>query len=257
MKKLILLLVFAVSTAYGFEGPEFILLGRDYLEEISNYESSSPWIKSNPFELKLSDANLYNIKNLDWYYGKIRCKTKIGKLGFSFINYGINNLYERQKYAVSYDRRIWSTLALAAEFSREVYNYEGYYRLEHNDFLAFNASYLFKTIGVLAAVNELPTKRGVKYNSKHLELVGAVNWQANSIVGLHGIYFKDDLNYSRFDIGQKLNLAEPLAVTAGFITGPQVYYLGTIISYKGFAFEYVFYDVTQLPGCWSLALIIR
>lgn len=257
MKNLIALLVISFSASYAFEGPEFMLLGRDYLDEISNNEPSSPLIKSNPIELKLSDSNLYNIKKLNWNYGKIVCKTRVGKFGFTFINYGIHNLYERQSYAVSFNRRIWSTLAINSEFSREVYNYEWYYRLEHNDFLAFGASYSFKTIGLLAAINELPVKRGVKYNSKHPEIVSALNWKANSMVTLHGIYFKDDINYSRFDIGQKLTLAEPLAINAGFLTGPQIYYLGTVISFKRFAFEYVFYDVTQLPSCWSLALIYR
>ena len=257
MKKLIAFLIISVSAANGFEGPEFMLIGRDCLNEIAFNDSISLNHTKIPIEFECTDGNLHNIKKLDWYRGKLGFKTKFGKVGFSFINYGIRNLYERQKYAVSYNRNIWSTLSMSAEFSREVYNYDGYYRLEHNDFLSFNSSYSLKTFGIYIAVSELPTKRGIKLNSPNPELLGAIKWRASNSITLHGIYFKDDINYSRFDIGQKLTLAEPIAISAGFLTGPQVYYLGTNISYKGFAFEYVFYDVTQLPGCWSLALIFR
>lgn len=257
MKKLAVFLIVSLSAAFGFEGPEFMILGRDYLDEITFDDSLYSTKQTKPVECKFADASLFDIKKLDWYYGRFGVNTALGKFGISFINYGIPDLYERQKYEISYKHRLWTTLCVGADFSRERYHYKGYFRDETNDFLSFNTSYSVKTIGLLVAVSEIPTKRGVKLNSKHAELITAVNWRASDLVALHGIFFKDDMNHTRFDIGQKLSLAEPLAINAGILTGPQTYYLGTILSYKGFAFEYVFYDVTQLPGCWSLALIFR
>jgi hypothetical protein len=257
MKHLIALLLIGFSTAFGFEGPDFMILGRDCLNEITPANSLSSSQNNSPIECKFANANLYDIKKLDWYYGQVAFNTRLGKYGFSFIDYGIKNLYETQRYRISYDRPIWSSLTIGASFSRDMLIFGDAETRDHNDFLSFKSSFVYKTIGLLISASEIPTKRGEKRSAKHIELLTAANWRAGDLVSLHGIYFKDDQNYSRFDFGQRLNLAQSFAVDAGLLTGPQVYYLGTVISYKRFAFEYVFYDVTQLPSCWSLALIYR
>lgn len=257
MRHLLVFIILSLSVVYGFEGPEFMLIGRDYLDEITLNDTISFNYKPRAFEFKLADANLYGIRKLDWHYGQLKINTAIGKFRASLTNYGIPDLYVRQKYEMSYRRHIWSTLYVGAGFFRETYNFSGFYSRENNDFISLNSTYSLNKIGIFIGASELPTKRDIKLDSPNPELLGAIKWRAGKSMTLHGIYFKDDINHSRFEIGQQLTLAEPISIGAGFITGPQVYYLGTIISYKGFAFEYVFYDVTQLPGCWSLALIFR
>jgi hypothetical protein len=257
MKNLIAFIIISFSTAIGFEGPDFMILGRDCLDEITPVDSFIFSPKRYPVECKFANASLYDLKKLDWYYGQVSLNTRFGKYSFSFTDYGIKDLYETQKYSVSFSRPVLSPLTVGVGFTRDVLIYGGDYKRDHNDFFSVKTSFVYKTIGLLASAREIPTKRGVKRQAKHIELVAAANWRTSSIISLHGIYLKDDQNYSRVDFGQKLTLTEPIAIQAGFLTGPQVYYLGTIISYKEFAFEYVFYDVTQLPGCWSLALIFR
>ncbi len=257
MKILIIFIIIGFSTAFGFEGPDFMILGRDCLDEIAPVDSLVFSPKRYPVECKFANASLYDIKKLDWYHGQVSFNTRFGRYSFSFTDYGIKDLYETQKYHISFSKPILSTLTMGVGFSRDILIFGGDYKRDHNDFLSLKTAFVYKTIGLLASVNEIPTKRGEKRPAKHIELVAAANWHISGFVSLHGIYLKDDQNYSRFDFGQKLTLAEPFSIKAGFLTGPQVYYLGTIISYKGFAFEYVFYDVTQLPGCWSFALIFR
>jgi hypothetical protein len=257
MKYLIVILLIGFSTAFGFEGPDFMILGRDCLDEIKPADSLLTNINSSPIECKFANASLYEIKKLDWYYGQVACSTRFGEYGFCFIDYGIKNLYETQKYQLSFSLPIWSTLSVGAGFSRDILIFGGDYKRDHNDFLSLKTSFVYKTIGLLVSAREIPTKRGEKRSTKHIELLAAANWRASDLVSLHGIYFKDDQNCSRFDFGQRLNLAQSFSIDAGLVTGPQVYYLGTVISYKRFAFEYVFYDVTQLPSCWSLAVIYR
>lgn len=249
--------MFCLSTAPGFEGPDFMILGRDHLAEITPADSLYPNENISPIECKFANARLYDINKLDWYYGQVAVNTRWGKCGISFIDYGIKNLYETQKYQVSFSRPFWSTLSIEVGLSRDVLLFGDNFRRDHNDFLSLKGSFVYKKIGLLASAGEIPTKRGEKRSAKHAELLTAANWSASDLVSLHGIYFKDDQNYSRFDFGQRLRLARSFAIDAGLLTGPRIYYLGTIISYKGFAFEYVFYNVTQLPGCWSLALIFR
>jgi hypothetical protein len=258
MKHLItFLLLFCFSTALGFEGPDFMILGRDCLDEITPVDSLISNNNAAPIECEFANASLYDIKKLDWYYGQVAFNTRLGKYGFSFVDYGIKNLYETQKYNISFCRPIWSTLSIGGGFYRDMLIFGGGDKREHNDFLSIKTSYTYKTAGLLISAGEIPIKRGEKRSAKHIELLCAANWRAGDLILLHGIYYKDDQNFSRFDFGQRLNLARSFAVDAGLLTGPQVYYLGTVISYKRFAFKYVFYDVTQLPSCWSLALIVR
>jgi hypothetical protein len=257
MKHLIVVLLIGFSTAFGFEGPDFMILGRDCLDEITADDPLFSNKGDSPVECKFANASLYDIKKLDWYYGQVAFNTRFGRYGLSFIDYGIKNLYETQKYHISFSLPIWSTLSIGAGFSRDILIFGGDYKRDHNDFLSLKTSFVYKTIGLLVSTSEIPAKRGEKRSAKHAELLAAANWRASDFVSLHSIYFKDDQNYTRFDLGQRLNLARSFAIDAGLLTGPQVYYLGTVISYKRFAFEYVFYDVTQLPGCWSLALIYR
>ncbi|NLI15152.1 MAG: hypothetical protein GX409_02575 [candidate division Zixibacteria bacterium] len=234
-----------------------MLIGRDCFKEMADKDAIFTSHNRSLFEFELIDAELYNIRKLDWYYGRLIFTTTIGKFGVTFIDYGISGLYERQKYAIAYNRPILSTLYCGTEFSREMYNFPGTANNGSNDFLSMAAAYAFCNIETYAAIKEIPIKRDIKLNAPNPEFSGAIRWRAAKSISLYGIYFKDDMNHSRYDFGQKLALSEPLAISAGFLTAPQVYYLGTNISYKRFAFEYVFYDVSQLPSCWSLALIIR
>jgi hypothetical protein len=257
MKNVMLCFALLWSVTYALEGPDFMLIGRRYLPALDSSEITTFSTNHNVLDIYFSNANLYDIKSLNWFYGEFDYHTYWGNFGLNFRDYGINDLYSSTRLDLSYSRPLIGRLSIGAGYVHDSHSYGDRLFRGANDYLSVNSVFSSGRLSFAGYLNDIPIHKGIKGYAYHPEIILSSYWQAEDILALYAIYYKDHENHSRLNLGQKLRIAGPLFLEAGLITSPQVYYLGTTIAYKRFAFEYAFYDFTQLPGCWSLALIYR
>jgi hypothetical protein len=234
-----------------------MLIGRHSLPSAVIPESIAVNDWERPLGFYFSNANLYGIKSLNWVYGMLDFRIRWGRLGLAFRDYGIRDLYSDTKTEISFIRPVWRSLAAGLSLTHDRRAYGDNLFRGANDYFSIRGIYSLSTVNFMAGLVNVPFHRGIKGTAKYPESILAVDWQAEDIISLYGLFYKDDENHTRLDLGQKLLLAKPLVIDVGFLTGPQVYYAGAVITYKRIAFEYIFYDVNELPGCWSLTLSYR
>ena len=255
MKRSLVLMLFIISPLFGFEGPDYMLIGDLHVPNQKYFNLSCLPHNNSGVDAIFRNASLYGINSLNWNYAGARVYSETGAFIASFRSYGIKNLYSSTMFSLLFQKVLFRQASFGFGYSRKEHNYgENLYKTSF-DIFSFSAGASYKNYSLNVALDNLAFKKR-EYNNNP-ELVMAVNWQANKVLNIYSSFFNDSRKKSRFSIGQDLVLHKSYILKAGLLSGPEVYFIGFEIVYKHIVFGYTYYDIGGLPDCSRLTLSYR
>jgi hypothetical protein len=257
MRNIVVLFLILTTIVFGLEGPDFMLLGDFYSPLKSGFNLVSSNSSDNPISAVFGNASLYGISSLRWYYGGAVYQAKYGSIGFCWRDYGIKNLYSSTEARLFIQKAVLKRLAVGIGYSHTRFEYGDNVYNAGNDYLFANAAAHSGDLGLFLQIDKIALNRRIKSLDKRPEFILLFSWQAETIITFDASLYRDSQKRMRLRAGQDLQLAKPLTLSAGFLTGPQVYYFGLEFVYKRLAFGYTYYDVGDMPNCSKITMSYR
>jgi hypothetical protein len=257
MKKVFFLILILTVSTFAFEGPDIMLIGDLYLPSRGQFNLVLADSNTNGVGVFLSNALLYNISSLRWYYGGAIYHSKLGALGFCLRDYGIKNLYSATETRLFIQKLLLKKLTLGVGYLHDSYEYGDNLYRGGNDFLFANSAAYYGTLHFALQVDKIALNRKIKSLDKRPELLTSLYWQADNILAFYASLYRNTEKRFRLRIGQDMQLVKPLTLNAGFLTEPQVYYVGLEIVYKRMEFGYTYYDIGDLPNSSRITISYR
>ena len=257
MKKIIIFILILYSVAYGMEGPDFMLIGRNYITDPHAFNMCSSSPEDNGFRISLDNASLYGINSLDWLYAGAGYSNRNWTFCSSFKSYGIDNLYESTAYSVIIHRQLISHLSLGAGLEHRQKTFGDNLCSHRSTSLSIDFGLKFSQVYFDAIISNLAIADHNKLIDGDPESILSGNWLANDALTIYAAYYRDNRGHDRLMAGQDLLLHESFIINAGFLSSPEVYFFGVEVVYKRFKFSYNFYDISGLSDCSKVALSFR
>ncbi|OQX91659.1 MAG: hypothetical protein B6D58_06905 [candidate division Zixibacteria bacterium 4484_95] len=255
-KLVLMILILLTPVAFCLEGPDFMLIGDYYIPTGNGFCITAKSYDKAGLSTVFRSASLYGVGSLKWINSGVKLYSQFGSVGVVFRDYGINDLYSSTAFKIFLQKSLLWKISLGASYSHNAYIYgDDTYRSSHDE-ISFTAGWSLHDLNIAILIDNksLNNKNGY---SDELEFIISGCWSANEILSFYGVYFKDKLDKNRFLIGQKLELIKPLIIEAGFLSGPEIYFVGLEVVYKRLVFGYTFFDVGALPDCSRLTLSYR
>ncbi len=252
----ILLVLLLPLLAFCLEGPDLMLLGDCYIPGPGGFNLCSAEPQTGGMKLTLQNASLYDIRSLDWNYAGIRYSSGCWTIAGDFRMYGVNSLYESDQYQVMIHYLFVERLSIGAGYGRKELNFgDGLYKTSIN-ILRFSSGFKLDNFSLDLTVDNIALNDDDKAVGDPEYLFSGA-WPVYRELTVYSIYYRNPYKHDRFLLGQDLKLNKHLNINAGLISGPEVYFVGLEIVYKGLVFGYTYYDVAGLPDCSKLTLNYR
>lgn len=257
IKLVLTILILLTPMAFCLEGPDFMLIGDYYIPTDNGFCITSKSYDKAGLSAVFRSASLYGVGSLNWVNGGARLYSQSGSVGVIFRDYGIDDLYSSTTFMIFLQKALWRKISVGAGYSNMAYSYgDDVYQISY-DRISFGAGWSLQDFNIAVLVDNQSFNNNKNGYSGEMEFITAGSWSVNEILSLYGAYFKDNLDVNRFLIGQKLELVKPLIIEAGFLSGPEIYFIGLEIIYKRFVFGYTLFDIGGLPDCSRLTLSYR
>jgi len=249
--------IFILSSAvFGLEGPDFMLLGTSCVPDPEFYNICSPESFNSGFELSLQNASLYDIDALDWNYAGLSYSDGCWKTAAVFRMYGVNDLYESTWYSVVLHRLFKEKYSIGIGYSRKDLDIgDGLYR-QGFDIFRLSSGVKLNNFSVEIAVDNLAANDSDNVTGDP-ELFLSGDWQVYKELSVFSVYYRNPFKHDRFIFGQNLGLNEYMNISAGLISGPEIYFVGFEIVYKRLLIGYTYYDLAGLADSFKFTVSYR
>jgi len=257
MRLALLISLVCVSMAIGLEGPDFMLIGEQFMPDYKSFNLICPYDSMSRIKATAQHGFLYGIKSLNWTYVSSKCNLRSYSAAIGFRSYGIEELYMSSWYFLSLRKTVFHKLSFGLGYSRVETTYGNNLFKDSDDFAFLNISAKFNDFALAAQISNwaLNDKRETYHDSP--EYAASCSWQADSSLSVSCVIFNDKCDHNRLMVGQNLAVHKSLNLIAGIVSGPEIYYAGLEIICKRLVFGYNYYAVGGLDDCSKLSISYR
>lgn len=244
------------GTTAALEGPDFMLTNRIYSADDYYFSLLRQPTDNYNFDLTFEDASLYGLSSLKWNFVGARFDYGAASLSICYRTYGINDLYESPTFSVYAQKGLKRIFWIGAGLSRRDLCYgDNLYRTAQN-MLLLGGGIKFARIDLSAYLENSSILSKSLYSEKTEGLITA-SWLVQETLTFSLSVYSDRQHHQRIALGQYLGLTDQLAINAGLLSDPEIFFAGFEFIYRGFILGYTYYDIGGLPDCSKLTLAYR
>ena len=256
MMRILLGLLLSFGTVTALEGPDFMLINKIYVADNRHFSLVRQPADSYEFDLAAENAALYGVSSLKWNFFGVRFDYRAASFSLYYRTYGIEDLYDAPIISAFLQKKVRRAISLGLGVSHRDLRYGNtIYRTTDNRLL-IGGGIKFAKIEVTGFI-ESSSVFSKNQNSEKTEALLAGSWQAQETLTISFSVYSDRRRHQRIALGQYLGLTDQLAINAGLLSDPEIFYAGFEFIYRGFILGYTYYETGGLPDCSKLTLAYR